>query len=123
MHKGVDNGGRTLFMGANVKMQPLSLSPVEVALIDQRRLNLEEIGRVYDLSGPVMNDLDARHVQQRAGAAQRAVPRCAAGVATELIEQTLQAQLIDPSRRGLTGSSSFDLTDKLKGDPVQLASR
>jgi hypothetical protein len=36
MHKGPDNSGRTFFMGANVKLQPLSLSPVEAALIEQR---------------------------------------------------------------------------------------
>jgi hypothetical protein len=66
-----------------------------------------------------MNDLRARHLQQRAGAARR-LYRDVVPVA-RLIEQTFQAQLIDPEPAWLDRFVAFDLTDKLKGDPVQLA--
>src|SRR3954451_3026741 len=95
MHKGVDNGGKTLFMGANVKIQPLSMSPVEAALIDQRRLNLEEIGRVYDLAGPVMNDL-THGTYSNVAELLIALSRDVLPVWLTLIEQTFQAQLLDP---------------------------
>jgi hypothetical protein len=36
------------------------MTPVEAALIDQRTLNREEVGMVYDLPGPLMNDLSMR---------------------------------------------------------------
>jgi HK97 family phage portal protein len=120
MHKGVDNGGRTFFMGSNVKLQPLSLSPVEVALIEQRNLNLGEIGRVYDLSGPVMNDLEHgtySNVQVLLDALYRDVVPVWLG----LVEQTMQVQLVNSEPAWLDRFVAFDLTDKLKGDPVQLA--
>jgi HK97 family phage portal protein len=120
MHKGMDRAGGTFFTGANVKLQPLSLSPVEVALIEQRNLNLGEIGRVFDLSGPVMNDLEHgtySNVQVLLDALYRDVVPVWLG----LTEQTFQAQLIDPEPAWLDRFLAFDLTDKLKGDPVQLA--
>lgn len=120
MHKGVDNSGSTFFMGSNVKLQPLSMSPVEVALIEQRNLNLGEIGRVYDLSGPVMNDLEHgtySNVQVLLDALYRDV----VPVWLELISSTFQRQLLDTQPAWLNKFVSFDLTDKLKGDPVQLS--
>jgi HK97 family phage portal protein len=120
MQGGVDKAGGVWFMGSNVKLQPLSMSPVEVALIDQRTLSIAEIGRVYDLSGPVMNDLEHgtySNVQVLLDALYRDVVPVWLG----LEEQTFQAQLIDPEPAWLDRFVSFDLTDKLKGDPVQLA--
>jgi HK97 family phage portal protein len=120
MHKGVDNSGKTFFMGANVKVQPLSLSPVETALNDQRKLNREEVGAVYDLAGPLMNDLEHgtfSNVQVLLDSLYRDVlPPWLV-----LIQQTFQAQLIDQQPEWTDRFLEFDLTDKLKGDPVELA--
>jgi HK97 family phage portal protein len=120
MHKGVDNSGKTFFMGANVKVQPLSLSPVETALIEQRKLNREEVGAVYDLAGPLMNDLEHgtfSNVQVLLDSLYRDIlPPW-----LTLIQQTFQAQLLDQQPEWSDRFLEFDLSAKLKGDPVQLA--
>jgi HK97 family phage portal protein len=120
MHKGVDNAGKTFFMGANVKVQTLSMSPIDTALIEQRKLNREEVGAVYDLAGPLMNDLEHgtfSNVQVLLDSLYRDVlPPW-----LMLIEQTFQAQLIDPQPEWFEKFVEHDLSDKLKGDPVELA--
>ncbi|MCW3039367.1 MAG: uncharacterized protein JWM31_1272 [Solirubrobacterales bacterium] len=120
MHKGPDNSGKTFFMGSNVKVQPLSLSPVEVALIDQRRHNREEIGAVYDLTGPLMNDL-THGTFSNVSELLRSLYRDVLPPWLALIEQTFQTQLLDPEPAWLDRFVAFDLTEKLKGDPVELA--
>lgn len=120
MHKGVDQNAKAFFMGANVKVQPLSLSPVEAALIEQRHVNWEEVGMVYDLAGPLMGDL--RHATfSNVTEFLRSLYRDVAPPWLELVTSTLQAQLIDEQPEWLDRFVAFDLTDKLKGDPVELA--
>jgi HK97 family phage portal protein len=120
MHKGPDNSGKTFFMGSNVKVQPLSLSPVEVQLIEQRQTNREEVGAVYDLSGPLMNDL---RYSSFANVTEllRSLYRDVLPPWLSLIEATYQAQLLDLEPAWVDRFVEHDLTDKLKGDPVELA--
>jgi hypothetical protein len=68
MHKGADNAGKTFFTGREHALTPMSMTPVEAALIDQRQLNREEVGMVYDLAGPLMNDLTHGTLLERRGA-------------------------------------------------------
>jgi HK97 family phage portal protein len=120
MHKGVDFSGKTFFMGANVKLQPLSLSPVETALIDQRKLNREEVGAVFDLAGPLMNDLE-HGTFSNVTELLRSLYRDVLPPWLGLIEETIQTQLLDVEPAWTDRFCEFDLTDKLKGDPVELA--
>lgn len=120
MHKGMDQAGRTWFMGAGVKLQPLSMTPVEVELIEQRKLSREEVGMVYDLAGPLMNDLSHATLANVAEY-QRAMYRDVIPPWTELLVQTYQAQLLDLEPAWVDKVVRFDFTDKLKGDPKQLA--
>jgi phage portal protein BeeE len=39
------------------EVTPLTWTPVEAALMEQRQLSREEVGMVYDLAGPLINDL------------------------------------------------------------------
>lgn len=120
MHKGVDNGGRTFFMGSNVKVDKLSLSPVEVELIAQRKVNREEIGAVYDLAGPLMNDLE-HGTFANITELLRSLYRDVVPPWLGLIEETFQAQLLDQEPVWADRFLAHDLTDKLKGDPAELA--
>jgi HK97 family phage portal protein len=120
LHKGVDRAGKTILLGAGAKAQPLSLNPVEAALIEQRKLDREEIGAVYDLPGPLMNDL-THGTFSNVAEMLRSLYRDVVPPWTELMVQTLQAQLLDPEPAWLDRFVRFDFSDKLKGDPTEQA--
>lgn len=75
---------------------------------------------VYDLAGPLMNDMTHATYSNVAelthGLYRDVIPPW-----TTLIEQTFQAQLIDAEPAWLDRFVCFDFTDKLKGEPQQLA--
>jgi HK97 family phage portal protein len=119
-HGGLDKAGGWVFTGANTKITPLSLSPVEAALIDQRKLNREEVGMVYDMSGPLMNDLE-HGTYSNVSEMLRSLYRDVVPPWTELIVQTKQTQLIDTEPAWLDRFVRFDFSDKLKGDPTEQA--
>lgn len=120
LHKGPDRSGKTILLGAGAKVQPLSLTPVEAALIDQRRLNHEEVGMVYDLAGPLMNDL-THGTYSNVEELLRSLYRDIVPPWTELMVQTFQVQLLDPEPAWLDRQVRFDFSDKLKGDPSEQA--
>lgn len=120
MHKGVDNAGRTFFMGANARIQTLSMTPVETELIDQRRLNWDEVGMVYDLAGPLRGDL-AHGTMANVEEILKSLFRDVLPPWTELIVQTYQAQLLAPVDEWSGLAVRFDFSDKLRGEPKELA--
>ena len=120
LHKGVSNTGKTLFLTNGGTAEPLSLSPVEAALIEQRRLNREDIGIVYDLSGPLMNDL-THGTYSNVEELLKSLYRDVLPPWTELIVGTFQAQLLDLEPAWMDRVVRFDYTDKLKGDPRELS--
>jgi HK97 family phage portal protein len=120
-HKGMDRSGGWVFMGPNIKLQPLTMSPVEAALIDQRKLSREEVGMVYDLAGPLMNDLThgtySNVAELHKGLYRDVIPPWAT-----LIVNTFKAQMLDQERAWLDRVLRFDFTDKLRGEPGEMAS-
>jgi HK97 family phage portal protein len=120
MHKGADNAGKTFFTGANTRLTPMSMTPVEAALIDQRKLNREEVGMVYDLAGPLMNDL-THGTYSNVEELQKSLYRDVVPPWTTLIVETLQAQLIDLEESWIDRVVRFDFTDKLRGAPAELS--
>ena len=56
MHQGVDQAGKTLAITGDTQVSSLSMSAVEASLIDQRRLDREEVAIVLGLSGPSLTD-------------------------------------------------------------------
>jgi HK97 family phage portal protein len=120
MHKGPDNAAKTLFLTGEAKVDTLSLSPVEVALIEQRHLAWEEVGMVYDMGGPLMNDF-RRATFANVTELLKALYRDVIPPWTTLGEQTLQAQLIDPEPAWADHFLAFDFSEKLKGEPLALA--
>ena len=119
-HAGVDKGGSWVFVGANTKISPLSMSPVEVALIEQHKLGWQEIGMVYDMAGPNMGDFE-HATFANVTEMLRSLYRDTVPVWTELFVQTMQAQLIDPEPAWLDRFIRFSFDDKLKGDPTEQA--
>jgi HK97 family phage portal protein len=119
-HAGVDKGGSWVFTGANTKITPLSFSPVEVALIDQRKLDREEVGMVYDMPGPLMGDFE-HATFTNVTEMLRSLYRDVIPPWTELFVQTTQVQLLDPEPAWLDRFVRFSFDDKLKGDPTEQA--
>jgi HK97 family phage portal protein len=120
LHKGPDRAGKTILLGADAKIQTLSMSPVEAALVDQRRLNHEEVGMVYDLAGPLMNDL-THGTYSNVEELNRALYRDVIPPWTTLIEETFQSQMLDQQPEWLDRFVAHDFSDKLKGTPIELA--
>ena len=120
LHKGVDRAGKTIILAADTKVHTLSMSPVEAALIEQRRLNHEEVGMVYDLAGPLMNDL-THGTYSNVEELNRALYRDVIPPWTTLIEETFQSQLLDQQPEWMNRFVSHDFADKLKGTPIELA--
>jgi HK97 family phage portal protein len=116
MHTRGGLAAKTLVLSGGASVEQLSLSPVEAALIEQRNLNREEVGMVYDLPGPLMNDLSHATLANVAEY-QKALYRDVVPTWTELMVQTFQVQLIDPEPAWLDLLLRFDFSDKLKGDP------
>lgn len=120
LHKGVDRAGKTILLGAGAKVQTLSMSPVEAALIDQRRLNREEVAIVFDLAGPSLSDTtdsSLGNVVER----NRAFYRDVLPPYTTLVVETFEAQLLDQEPAWLDRVVRFDFTDKLRGEPKEQA--
>ncbi|HVF79287.1 MAG TPA: phage portal protein [Solirubrobacteraceae bacterium] len=120
LYSGADNTGKTAVLAPGATWSQMSMSPVEVALIEQRKLNREEVGMVYDLAGPLMNDLShatlTNVVELNKALYRDVVPPWLA-----LFEQTFQSQLLDPEQSWSERFLAFDLSDKIKGEPLELA--
>lgn len=120
LHKGPDNAFRVGLVAPGSDWKQMGGSAVDVALIDQRHLNWEEVGMVYDMGGPLMNDF--RHATySNVAELQRALYRDVLPPWLGLMEKTWQAQVIDSEPAWMDRFVAFDLTDKTKGDPVELA--
>ena len=119
-HGGADRSGSWVFMGANTKIRPLSLTPVEVELIAARRINAQEIGMVFDMAGPQMGDFE-HATFSNVTELLRSLYRDVVPPHTELIVQTFQAQMIDSEPAWLDRFLRFDFSDKLRGDPTEQA--
>lgn len=120
LHKGVDRAGKTILLGAGAKVQQLSMSPVEAALIEQRKLNREEVAIVFDLGGPSLSDITDNSLGNVAER-NRAFYRDVLPIWTELVVQTFEAQLVDQQSAWFDRVVRFDFTAKLVGEPVEQA--
>ena len=120
LHKGVDRAGKTILLGAGAKVQQLSMSPVEAALIEQRKLNREEVAIVFDLGGPSLSDITDNSLGNVAER-NRAFYRDVLPPLTELVVQTFECQLLDQVTSWMDRVVRFDFTAKLVGEPVEQA--
>jgi HK97 family phage portal protein len=119
-HSGMDKSGSWVWMGANTSITPLSFTPVEAALIEQRQRSWEEIAVVYDMAGPLSGDL-THGTYSNVQVILDSLYRDVIPPWTSLMVETFQTQLIDPEPAWLDLQVRFDFTDKLRGDPVLAA--
>lgn len=119
-HGGVDKAGKTMLLTAGARAYSLSMSPVEAALIDQRRLDREEVAIVYGLSGPSLTD-STNSALGNVAERFRAFYRDVLPPWASLVVETFEAQLLDPEPAWMDRLVRFDFSDKLRGEPREQA--
>lgn len=120
LHTGVDNAGRTMLLPGGAEWKAMSHSAHEAELIEQRKLDREEIAMVYDLPGPLIGDL-THGTYSNVTELNKQLYKSVLRPWLTLVEETIQAHLIDPEPEWEGIFVEFDLGEQLKGDPVELA--
>jgi HK97 family phage portal protein len=120
MHKGVHQAGKTLAVTGDTKVAPLSMTAVEASLIDQRRLNREEVAIVFGLGGPSLEAV-SNGSQGNVTERFRAFYRDVLPPWASLVVETFETQLIDPEPAWMDRLVRFDFSDKLRGEPRENA--
>jgi HK97 family phage portal protein len=120
LHKGVDRAGKTILLSGGATIQAMSMSPVEAALIDQRRLDREEVAIVFGLSGPSLTD-STNSALGNVAERFRAFYRDVLPPYTTLVAETFEAQLFDAEPGWMERLARFDFSDKLRGEPQEQA--
>jgi HK97 family phage portal protein len=120
MHEGIDNAYRVALLTGGADWKPMAHTAVEAELIEQRKLNREEAAAVYDIPPPLIGILD-KATYSNIETQHRMFYTDVLGPWLTLIEETVQAQLIDPEPAFAGQFVEFDLNEVLRGDPVKRA--
>lgn len=120
LYSGVDNAGRPVLLPGGAKWEAMSHSAHEAELINQRKLDREEIAMVYDLPGPLIGDLE-HGTYSNVTELNKQLYKSVLRPWLTLVEETIQAHLIDPEPDWAGLFVEFELGEVLKGDPKDLA--
>ena len=119
-HAGVDQAFKVALLSGGMDWKPFGHTAVEAELIDQRKLNREEVAAVYDVPAPLIGILD-HATYSNVAELHRMLYGMVLGPWLSLIEDTIKAQIIDPyepwAQEGLF--VAFDLSEVLKGDALK----
>lgn len=118
-YSGPENAGRPLILGGGITdVKDIGAqTATEAALIDQRKLNREEVLGVYNWPPPIAGDLEHGTFSNVAELA-KIVFKIVLPPWTGLIEEETTIQAIDPAGTG-DHYSEFDFNGVLQGDPTQ----
>lgn len=116
---GVDRAGGMALVSGGGDIKTLSHSAVEAELIDQRKLNREEIAAAYDIPPPIIGILD-RATFSNIDTQHKMTYGMVLGPWMARMKEVIQFQLIDPVDRWREERLfvDFDLSDVLKGEPL-----
>lgn len=119
-HAGPDKANRPVALSGAVKdlREIPSQTAVEAELIDQRRVNREEIAAVYGVPQPIAGILD-HGTFSNFEEAHRMLYTTVLGPWLELVQAQIEAQLVEaePAWAGQGIYVEFDLGEVLKGEP------
>lgn len=118
IHGGVDNAFRMMVLGGGADLKSVAHTAKEAELIESRKLNREEVAAVYDVPPPMVGILD-KATYSNINEQHRMLYTTVLRPWLTLIEETLQAQLIDPEPSWQGLYVEFDLGEVLKGDPKE----
>jgi HK97 family phage portal protein len=116
-HQGPDNAFRIALLEAGMEWEPAQHTAQEAEVIAHRKLNREEVAAVYDIDPTQIGILD-RATFSNVTEAHRALYQDTYGPWTTLVEETLDAQLVE-EERATWGDVflEFDFNEVLKGNP------
>lgn len=119
-HGGPDRSGGVFIAGGGATVETLSHTAKEAELIEQRKLNREEVAAVYDVPPPMVGILD-KATYSNITEQHKMLYMTVLRPWLVLIEETFEAHLIDgvPSFEGVF--LEFDLAEVLKGDAKERA--
>lgn len=120
IHGGVDQAFKMMVLGGGADLKSIAHTAKEAELVETRKLNREEVAAVYDVPPPMVGILD-KATYSNINEQHRMLYTTVLRPWLTLLEETLQAQLIDsePAWEGLY--VEFDLGEVLKGDPKERA--
>lgn len=116
LYGGIEKAYRLAVFSHGLKFAPLNWNLNESAVIEHRKLTREEVAAVYDIPPPLVGILD-RATFSNIETQVRMFYTETLGPWLTLIEETIQAQLIDPVPEWADHYVEFDLNEVLKGDP------
>ena len=113
-YSGVDNAGHAMVLDMGLKPERMGTTPVDLDLIAQRKLSREEVLTAYDVA-PILFGLETGSYGAMAEYRRGLYDAIASKLV--LIEETMQAQLVDPEPAwdGLFGE--FDTNEWMRPDP------
>ena len=120
IHGGVDNAFRMMVLGGGADLKSVAHTAKEAELVESRKLNREEVAAVYDVPPPMVGILD-KATYSNINEQHRMLYTTVLRPWLTLIEETIQAQLIDPEPAWEGLYVEFDLGEVLKGDPKERA--
>lgn len=114
LYGGVDNAGSVAIIDNGLKPERIGMSPIDMALVEQRKLSRDEVCAVLDIP-PTLLGLE-RGTYASVSEYRRALYD---SIATKLvlIEESLQAQLIEPQFEWDGVFVEFDTGELLRPDP------
>jgi HK97 family phage portal protein len=115
-HGGIDNAFKIMMLGGGLDWKPFSQTAKEAQLVEGRKLNREEIAAIFDIPPPMIGILDNAtfsNIEEQ----HLMLYTDVLSPWLELIEETIQAQLIDPEPAFEGLEVEFDLNERTKGDP------
>ena len=113
-YAGVENAGKALVLEMGLKPSTIGMTPVDMALIDQRKLSRDEVCAAYDIA-PTLLGLERGTYASVAEYRKQLYDAIATKLV--LIEETTQAQLVDPEPAWDGLFVEFDTNELVRPDP------
>jgi HK97 family phage portal protein len=117
-HGGVDQAFRLMLLSGGMDFKGMSQTAVEAELIEQRKLDREEVAAVYDIPPPLIGILD-HATYSNVAEMHRMLYVTVLGPPLVMLEETIKAELIDPEPAWEGHFVEFDLSEVLKGDTLK----
>lgn len=114
MYSGTSNSGKTAMLDEGMSFEKMTFTSEESQYIQARKLNLEQVARLYQIPAPMVNILDHANFSNVAEFRKMLYTECL-GPWLVMLEDELQLQLV-PEFQG-TGDVylEFNIAEKLKG--------